>query len=572
MDRKGVPRKESVATRIKKKARPTREVLSLSDSEVEVVSKGKGKSLRSPSKPRKSPSDLYVSDDIQEIPPPTEEMLSRPRPKRAVAQATVKIETTADGVAEDPSSSSDSDYVPDADEKAATKEAAQDDSQDGFYQADDSSEGEAEPLPSKRKSKVDISSRAVKKRAVVEVVSRSVLKGKRKASPGDATSRKKRLVIALASSGDEGTTTRKPPASVNITEPNREDRPTNVANMIECDRKDGPADDSVPMATVEASIPSSTSLPLPVAPALTPTATPLPPPVAPAPTPTTTPARTAAANFPTQPPPVVPVSSHSERPKPRLVTKADRHPTANQDDHDAFSLRGKKTQETSTTMQEMGPLSTASANLLAVEEGRMGSKNEDDRVRCGSPALVGVYHPPNAHDRAATSESLVPQVEFPPSRQSHDGPPMVHEPQAYVSQFPPDCVPFMGGGWYGPPDPRMQGHGYAGPFMGYPQWGALPEMDNSAHQHGYLTGAQTQAAYNSGPPYEGYKRAGYYYRGQPGRQPSQSLHAARRAPYPDAMIAGPSNTESGGYPNGHPAPNRAAIQDPANHTHAEGDK
>ena len=87
-------------------------------------------------------------------------------------------------------------------------------------------------------------------------------------------------------------------------------------------------------------------------------------------------------------------------------------------------------------------------------------------------------------------------------------------------------------------------------------------MDNSVHQHGYFMGAQTQAVYNSGPPYEGYKRTG---------QPSQSLHAARRAPYPDAMIAGPSNTESGGYPNGYPAPNRVAIQDPLNHTHAEGD-
>lgn len=76
-----------------------------------------------------------------------------------------------DGVIKDLSSPSGSEYVPDANEKAATKVVVQNDSQDGFYQGDNSSEGEAEPLPRKRKSKADISSRTVKKCAVVEVVS-----------------------------------------------------------------------------------------------------------------------------------------------------------------------------------------------------------------------------------------------------------------------------------------------------------------------------------------------------------------------------------------------------------------
>ena len=76
-------------------------------------------------------------------------------------------------------------------------------------------------------------------------------------------------------------------------------------------------------------------------------------------------------------------------------------------------------------------------------------------------------------------------------------------------------------------------------------------------------GAQTQVTYNGGPAYEGYNSAPYYYYGQqPGRRPSQNLHAACRAPYPDAMIAGPSNAESDSYSN------RAAMQNPAKHTHA----
>ena len=83
----------------------------------------------------------------------------------------MKFEKAMDGVVEDLSSPSGSEYVPDANEKAATKVVIQDDLQDGFYQGDNSSEGEAEPLLSKRKSKADISSHTVKKHAVVEVIS-----------------------------------------------------------------------------------------------------------------------------------------------------------------------------------------------------------------------------------------------------------------------------------------------------------------------------------------------------------------------------------------------------------------
>ena len=527
MDHKGVSRKESgAAMHIKKKARPTpsQEVLSLSDSDIEIVGKGKGKS-------QKLPSNLYESNDIQEVPPPTEEVQSCPQPKHAVAQSpAVKIKMAADEAeVKDLSSPFGLEYVPDADKKAAAKVVVQDDSQDVLSLANDSSEVEAEPLPRKRKSKVDISTRAAKKQAVAELVSKSALKGKRKASPSTRTSRKKCLIVSSASSGDEGTTASKPWMSIKITEPNLEDRPMNikitkpVINTIKPD--DGPTDDSIPVVApmVEAPTPSSTSLPQAAPVVSTPT-----------PSMTSTPA-TAMAN-PIQPPSVVPVSFQSECPKPRLVTKANHHLTANEDDHDAFSLHAKKrVQDTSVTVQEMDDLLMASANLLALEEGRIGSKGKDEptvrekdciaseddhvpskseeghaSVACKNPVLDSSSHSLDPCDSATASNALVPCAEF-PSCQSHDTLLMLPERHAYVPQIPSgEHVPFMGGGWYSLPDPRMQGYG---PFMGYPPWGIFPDMNNAARQHGYFPGAPMQGGYNGGPGYKGYKGPAYPYHG-----------------------------------------------------------
>lgn len=113
--------------------------------------------------------------------------------------------------------------------------------------------------------------------------------------------------------------------------------------------------------------------------------------------------------------------------------KADCHLTANQDDRDAFSLCAKRVQVAFTTMQDMDPLSTASANFLAVEEGHVGSKNEDDRAPCKSPVLVSESHSLKPHDGAAPSEML----EFPPCQAHDNGPPVVHEHHAYICPVVP---------------------------------------------------------------------------------------------------------------------------------------
>ena len=220
-----------------------------------------------------------------------------------------------------------------------------------------------------------------------------------------------------------------------------------------------------------------------------------------------------------------------ERPRPRIITKANLPPT-NEDPDNAFSLR-KRNQHNRSVAVDDGMPSALSVNLLAAEEGR--ATNSDQRSE--HHALSAQVPSGPQQDCPADTPELMLAPRHVPSYEN--GPQAPHYPPA---RDLPNLLPGMGApvggvrdmhllqqdgtlagynermlmntGWYGP----ARFHGYPGnfpPMAGpYPQWGGYPELENARapaaaapsqpdlQLHGGYTG--NVPAYNS-----------YYYRGQP---------------------------------------------------------
>ncbi|KAF8420166.1 hypothetical protein L210DRAFT_3654956 [Boletus edulis BED1] len=235
----------------------------------------------------------------------------------------------------------------------------------------------------------------------------------------------------------------------------------------------------------------------------------------------------------------------SQRPKPRLVTKANTPQDMNNIDDDAFSLRHRFLKHRAMSQNSVANPSTL--HLQTTKEGRAGcgeGQLQDTTASVapdGGQEITSVMSECVVFPRQIPAAQALPQVASDIPQEAQD---QRAVPAATVGRV--DTVPgqqhsgrggygepmLMGGGWYGPSYP-----GYPGafpPMAGpYAPWTPYADVEN-AHTRNMGNGP----AYNMG---------GYYYRGQlppppPQYMAAQNMHGQHgplmNGRFPPALLQG----------------------------------